>query len=92
MINQHHKSAQDLNNVMLHMECNRDLVNRIEIKRLENKFQVTMNKIIKVNKRNQLISTIQACLVGFWGTTLIVEWVCSLYTMLVVFICHSYLV
>ncbi len=51
-----------------------------------------MNKIIKVNKRNQLISTIQACLVGFWGTTLIVEWVCSLYTMLVVFICHSYLV
>lgn len=92
MINQHHKSAQDLNNVMLHMECNRNLVNRIEIKRLENKFQVTMNKIIKVKKRNQLISTIQACLVGFLGTTLIVEGVCSLYTMLVVFICHSYLV
>lgn len=77
---------------MLHMEYNRDLVNRIEIKRLENKFQVTMNKIIKVKKRNQLISTIQACLVGFWGTTLLVEGVCSLYTMLVVFICHSYLV
>lgn len=49
------------------MEYNRDLVNRIEIKRLENKFQVTMNKIIKVKKRNHLISTIQACLVGFWG-------------------------
>lgn len=48
------------------MKCNRDLVNRIEIKRLENKFQVTMNEIIKVKKRNQLISTIQACLVGLY--------------------------
>ncbi|MGQ2286871.1 hypothetical protein ACT5YT_06335 [Leuconostoc suionicum] len=65
-IDQHHKSTQYLNNVMLHMKCNRDLVNRIEIKRLENKFQVTMNEIIKVKKRNQLISTIQACLVGLY--------------------------
>ena len=42
-------------------------MNRIEIKRLENKFQATMNEIIKIEKRNQLIPTIQACLVGLLG-------------------------
>lgn len=72
VIDQHHKSTQNPNNIMLHMKRNRDLVNRIEIKRLENKFQATMNEIIKIEKRNQLIPTIQACLVGLFGTALIV--------------------
>lgn len=67
-IEKYSESKQAPGKVMLYMKRNRDLINRAEIKRLENKFEASMNEIIKSDNHNQLLPTMQACVVGIVGT------------------------
>lgn len=67
-IEKYSETKQNPGKVILYMKRNRDLINRVEIKRLENKLEACMNEIIKIENQNQLMPTVQACFIGVLGT------------------------
>ncbi|MBS0958836.1 hypothetical protein JK162_10190 [Leuconostoc pseudomesenteroides] len=76
-IEKYSESKQNPGKIILYMKRNRDMINHAEIKRLENKFEASMSKIIKIEDHTKLGPTIQACLIGILGTAAMAGAVCA---------------
>ncbi len=62
------KSKERPNKVQFSMKRNRKLLNQAELKRLQNKFEASMSNVERMEKQKKLFPTIQACLLGLFGT------------------------